>query len=130
MDVQSVLNKLNIEIDSFKITAKELAKLILLIDEGKINNKQARELFDKMLTSNKDVDELMKEIDINLISNEEELIAIIKQVLKDNPEVIIDYKNGKGKVAGYVVGQVMQITHGKADPTLTNKLVNQQLKEK
>ena len=130
VDVQSVLNKLNIEIDSFKITAKELAKLILLIDEGKINNKQARELFNKMLTSNKDVDELMKEIDINLISNEEELIAIIKQVLKDNPEVIIDYKNGKGKVVGYVVGQVMQMTHGKADPTLTNKLVNQQLKEK
>ena len=130
VEVQSVLNKLNIEIDSFKIPPSQLAELIKLIDERKINNKQARELFDSMLANSKGINELMKEIDINLISNEDELIAIIKQVLKDNPEAIIDFKNGKDKVIGFIVGQVMKLTKGKADPILTNKLVNQQLKEK
>ena len=130
VDIQSVLNKNNVSINDFSISPSAISGLLILVEQGKINNKQARELFSKMLTTNKTADELIKEIDLNLISNEVDLIDIIKQVLNDNPHLKTDYDNGKDKVVGYLVGQVMKRTNGKANPNVTHELVIKVLKEK
>lgn len=130
VDIQSVLNKNNVSINDFSISPSAISGLLILVEQGKINNKQARELFSKMLITNKTADELIKEIDLNLISNEVDLIGIIKQVINDNPHLKTDYDNGKDKVVGYLVGQVMKRTNGKANPNVTHELVIKVLKEK
>ena len=71
---------------------------------------------------------MLKSIGTSIINDEQELLKIIDVVLKDNPQSIIDYQKGKDRVVGFLVGKVMQITNGKASPSLTNKLVVQQLK--
>ncbi len=128
VDVQSVLNKNNIPIEEFKLSPKNLARLINLIETGKISNKQARELFKTIQINDDDPNDLLKSIGTSIINDELELLKIIDAVLKDNPQSIIDYQNGKDRVVGFLVGKVMQITNGKASPSLTNKLVVQQLK--
>ena len=128
VDVQSVLNKNNISIDEFKLSPKNLARLINLIEKGQVSNKQARELFKTIQINDDDPNDLLKSIGTSIINDEQELLKIINAVLIDNPQSIVDYRNGKDRVVGYIVGKVMKITNGKASPSLTNKLVVTQLK--
>ena len=128
VDVQAVLNKNNIDITKFPISPENMGQLIRLIDRGEISNKQAREIFAKMLQNNAKPEDLMKEMDASLLNDGGELLKIIQQVIKDNPKSVEDYQKGKDKAVGFLVGQVMKITQGKANPTLTNKLVINQLK--
>nr|MCR5505870.1 Asp-tRNA(Asn)/Glu-tRNA(Gln) amidotransferase GatCAB subunit B [Bacilli bacterium] len=128
VDIQRVLNKENISIENFTITQQNLAELIVLIQEGRVSNKQGREIFEKMLINNDSPHDLMKEMGTSLINDEEELLKIIKQVFVENPRSIVDYKSGKNKAVGFLVGKVMQKTNGQANPALTNKLIVEQLK--
>ena len=128
VDVQAVLNKNNIDITKFPISPENMGQLIKLIDRGEISNKQAREIFTKMLKNNAKPEDLMKEMDASLLNDGGELLKIIQQVIKDNPKSVEDYQKGKDKAVGFLMGQVMKITQGKANPALTNKLVISQLK--
>ena len=83
-----------------------------------------------MQENDADPNELVKAMGTTLISDESEILAIVKQVLDNNPQSIIDYKNGKDRAVGFLVGQVMKLTQGKANPALTNKLIVQELKER
>lgn len=130
VDIQAILNKEDISIKEFKVSPKHLAGLIKLIEKGTVSNKQAREIFVKMQENDADPNELVKVMGTTLISNESEILAIVKQVLDNNPQSIIDYKNGKDRAVGFLVGQVMKLTQGKANPALTNKLIAQELKER
>ena len=124
VDVQSILNKNNISIKQFNISAKHLAQLIKLIEDGIVYNRQAREIFTKMLDFDKDPHEYVEQSTIS----EEELLLVVKQVLDDNSQSIIDYKKGKDKAVGYLVAQVMKVTQNKANPALINKLIVKELK--
>ena len=128
VDVQAVLNKENISIKDFRISPQNLAKLILFVEQGKISNKQAKDIFDKMLKDNADPETIMKEMGTSLISDKEALLLIINQVLLENPQAIVDYRNGKDKAVGYLVGEIMKKTKGQANPSLTNELVVKRLK--
>ena len=127
VDIQAVLNKKNITINEFTVSPEYLADLINLIEDGEISNKQARELFIKMQECDGNPRELVKEISTTKLS-EKELLDIIKQVLNDNPQSIIDYNRGKDRAIGYLVAQVMKATNGKANPKLTNELILKELK--
>ena len=129
-DIQSVLNKEGISIKEFKIKPSLLAELVLLIEEGKASNKQARELFAKMLENPVSPKKLLEESGTSLISDEETLKAIIKEVVDANEQSVIDYKNGKDRAMGFIVGQVMKKTQGKANPGLASKLVLEELKRR
>ena len=83
-----------------------------------------------MQENDADPNELVKAMGTTLISDESEILEIVKQVLDNNPQSIIDYKNGKDRAVGFLVGQVMKLTQGKANPALTNKLIVQELKER
>lgn len=127
VDIQTILNKENISIKEFGISPKRLANLIALIENKAVYNKQARELFKIMLTDNRNPDEILKELGA-VINESDELKDIIKNVIDDNPQSIIDYKNGKDRAVGFLVGQVMKKTHGQANPELTNELIIKELK--
>lgn len=126
-DIQSVLNKEDISITEFKIKPSMMVELISLIEEGKISNKQARDFFSEMLTNPVSPKELLKKSGATLISDEDTLKQIINEVLSANEQSIIDYKNGKDRALGFLVGQVMKKTQGKANPAATSKLLVEEL---
>ncbi len=124
VDVQSVLNKRNITIKDFPIKSSELASLIKLVQEGRINNKQAREIFAKMINGGVDIKSIVTDANIN---EPQEIKRIVNEVLDANEQAIQDYKSGKTRVIGYIVGQVIKATEGKVDIELTKKIVIEEL---
>ena len=130
VDIQSILNKEDISIREFKISPEKLGELVILIEEGKVSNKQARDIFIKMLNSNKSPSELIKEPGSEMVSDEVMIMAIVKETINENPQAVIDYKNGKDRTVGFLVGQIMKKSNGKANPALANKLVIEELKRR
>ncbi len=124
VDIQSYLNKEEISIKDFPISSERLCSLIKLIENNTISNKQAREVFNEMLkdlnTSPKDI---ATKLGLVLITNTDELIKIIDDVIKNNQQSIIDYKNGKDRALGYLLGQVMKASKGQANPNLAKQIV-------
>lgn len=130
VDVQAILNKDGIEIKDFPISSEHLGELIKIIESGKVSNKQGREVFNKMLTSNKSPLDIVNEMGVTQISDEGSLLALINETLDEFPQSIEDYKNGKDRAVGFIVGQIMKKSKGKANPALTNKLVVEELKRR
>ena len=126
VDVLAVLNKRDIEIKDFSISPERLGQLIKLISEGTVTNKQARELFNKML----DNQETLESFNNGDGVSEEDILLQIRKVIDDNPHCIIDYKNGRDKVIGFIVGQVLKVSGGETNPNLTYKLVLEELKRR
>ncbi|MCQ2815185.1 MAG: Asp-tRNA(Asn)/Glu-tRNA(Gln) amidotransferase subunit GatB [Bacilli bacterium] len=129
-DVQAVLNKNGISIKEFPISVDNLGKLILMIEAGKVSNKQAREIFEKMLENNANPEDLAQKLGTSLNSDEASIMNMINEVLSQNPQSIIDYKNGKDRALGFLVGQVMKLSHGQANPAMTSKLLTEELKRR
>ena len=129
-DIQSVLNKEGISINEFKVKPSLLAELVLLIEEGKVSNKQARDLFAKMIENPVSPKKLLEESGTSLISDEGTLKVIVKEVVDANEQSVIDYKNGKDRALGFIVGQIMKKTQGKANPALASKLVLEEIKRR
>lgn len=130
VDIQAILNKEEIEITDFKVSPENLGKLVKLIEAGKVSNKQAREIFAKMQENNEDPEKLVEASGTSLISDEASLLAIVKETVDANPQAIVDYKNGKDRAVGFLVGQIMKKTQGKANPAMTNKLIVEELKRR
>ena len=126
-DLLRVLKSMEDEVDHIPIKAEYLAKLIGMIQKGNISRNAGKELFDKMISQNKGPEELASEIGLNQISGKEELLDIIQQTLKSHPQAVADYKNGKGEVLGFLVGQVMKISKGNANPQMTRELIKSNL---
>ena len=129
-DVQSYLNKTNTDISDFKVSPENLGALIKLVESGEISNKQAREVFEKMVETNRAPKEIVKELGFVQMSDENELLSIINELLDANPNLVADYKAGKDRVLGFFVGQIMKRTQGKANPSLTSKLLVEEIKRR
>ena len=127
-DVMKYLNKDSLTIMDSKLTPKMLTDLIKMIKDGKINGKQGKEVLDKMMDTGKDANVLVSELGLTQISNEDEIRDIILSVIKDNMNLIDDYKNGKN-VFGYIVGLIMKSTGGKANPVITSRILQEELKK-
>ena len=130
VDIQAILKKKDMSIREFSIGPEHLATLLIAIQDGKVSNKQARGIFKKMLEGNQKPESLINELGKTLLSDENELKGIVKDVLDENPQSIEDYKKGKDRAVGYLVAQVMKKTNGKANPALTNQLIIKEIKEK
>lgn len=130
VDIQAILHKEEIGIKDFKVSPENLGKLIKMIEEGKVSNKQAREFFAKMQENNEDPEKILAASGSSLISDEATLLAIVNETLDANPQSIVDYKNGKDRAVGFLVGQIMKKTQGKANPAITNKLVVAELQRR
>lgn len=131
VDVISYLNKNNISIQSFPLSATRLAELVDMVSSNDVNSNQAREIFNKMISDNLSASEAKKALGIvSQISDDEFIKKVINEVLDEFPNSIVDYKEGKGRALGFMIGQVMKKTQGKVNPKLTNDLLLEELKKR
>ncbi|MDG1331915.1 MAG: Asp-tRNA(Asn)/Glu-tRNA(Gln) amidotransferase subunit GatB [Crocinitomicaceae bacterium] len=130
-DVKSYLNATGQEIDKFPISTESLAALIALIDEGKVSSTLAsQKLFPEMLKDQSKTPLAIAE-ELNLIqdSNEDSILGFIHNVIEQHPEEIERYKNGEKQLVGFLMGQLMRLSKGKADPKAANQLMRKTLDE-
>ncbi len=126
-ELSMYLNENNMEIDECKIAPAQLAEMLKLIDNGTISGKIAKTVFAEMFASGKDPEVIIKEKGLVQISDEGELAKIVEEVIANNPKSVEDYHNGKEKAVGFLVGQIMKATRGKANPALVNKLLKEKM---
>ncbi len=110
------------------VTAPQLASLLAMVDKGTISGKIAKTVFAEMLASGDDPEKIVKDKGLVQMSDEGELVALVREIIAANPEQAQQYRDGKTKVIGFFVGQLMQKTKGKANPQLANKLFGRELK--
>lgn len=121
------LNAEGIEINETKLTPSHLAELLKLVDEGTISGTIAKTVFEEMFASGKKPAQIVKEKGLVQISDEGALAAVVAQVIAENPKAVEDYRSGQQKALGFLVGQVMKHTKGRANPQLVNKLLQEKL---
>ena len=126
-EISAFLNKDDIEIHESKLTPANLAMLINRIDDQTISGKIGKSIFEEMYSSGKTPDQIIDSQGLQQISDDGEIEKIINAVIKDNPSQVEGYKNGKDKLFGFFVGQVMKETQGKANPKVVNKLLKKKL---
>lgn len=129
-ELSAHLNSADIEIASSPVSAAQLGRLIQRIDDDTLSSKTAKELFKALWTkadASADIDELIGHLGLKQMSDDGELSAIVNQVLESNPEQVVELKSGKDKVLGFLVGQVMKATGGKANPKHVNELIRKNL---
>ena len=128
VDIQAYLNKEAITIYNFPISPKRLADLVNMIESKEISNKQGREIFTYMLTHDVTASEGKKELGISSqISDEDTIRSLVNEVLDANAQSIIDFKAGKDRALGFMIGQVMRKSGGKVNPSLTNKIMLEEI---
>ena len=128
-EVIAVLNRENIEINSFQIKPDRLASLLSRIQDNTISSKIAKDLFNQMLTNDKTVDEMIKDQGLEQITDEDSISQYVTEVLNEFSDQKDQYLAGKEQVLGFLVGQVMKRSEGKANPKLVNELIIRQIKE-
>ena len=124
----SRLNESDIDIKSSPLRANKLAELILRIEDKTISNNAAKKVFDEIWDQDKSVDEVIDQLGLKQISNENEVIDILNQVLQDNEAMVEEYKSGKDKAFNALIGQVMKASKGKANPGQVSQLLKEKLK--
>lgn len=129
-NVLGYLNKENKDIKEFIITSDHLSKLINMIDNGVISSKQGKIVFEEMLKNNDNPEDIAKRFEMIQISDEGFIMELINQVLSSNEQVVINYKQGKTNVLGFLVGQVLKLSKGKANPALVNKLMLEEINKR
>lgn len=128
--IKSYLNERALTITEFNFEAKKIAEIIKLIDEGKISNSAAQQLFLELIKQpTKLAEQLAKDLDLLQNSNSNELQELVTQALSKFPEKVTEYKNGKVSLLGLFVGETMKLSKGKADPKILNQLVKETLEK-
>lgn len=128
-DVSGWLNKHEVAIENAALTPKHLADLVELIDSGKVSGKQAKELLDDVMEG-KDPATVAKEKGLEQVSDTGAIEALVQEVLNQNAQAIEDFKAGKDRAVGFLVGQVMKKSKGKANPAMVNSMIQEELKKR
>jgi aspartyl-tRNA(Asn)/glutamyl-tRNA(Gln) amidotransferase subunit B len=126
-DVSAYLNSEGKELHQVALTPEGLAGMIKLIENGTISSKIAKTVFKELIENGGDAEKIVKDKGLVQISDEGTLLKIISEVLDANPQSIEDFKNGKNKAVGFLVGQLMKVTKGQANPQMVNQLLQQEL---
>ena len=129
VELVAYLNKENIKLKDNPCKAEYLAEMINMVEAGEISGKQAKTVFEEIMKG-KDPKKVVEEKGMKQVSDEGALLAIVNSVLDANPQSIVDFKNGKNRAVGFLVGQVMKASKGQANPQLTNKLIAQELNKR
>ena len=118
-----------INIRECPVSPEHLAELLIMIDKGAISGKIGKTVFAEMMTTGKDPQGIVKEKNLVQMSDEGDLLKLIQEIMIDNPAQVTQFKEGKTKVMGFFVGQLMKKTRGKANPQLANQLFSRELKK-
>ena len=111
--------------DDMKVSPRQLAVLVMMQRKGEITSNVAGEIFEALFEADTDPREYAAERGLLIRNDEDELRGIIKKAIEENPGAVADYKAGKTKAAGYIVGQVMKATRGSAAPQVLNRLLRE-----
>jgi aspartyl-tRNA(Asn)/glutamyl-tRNA(Gln) amidotransferase subunit B len=122
-DVMRRLKEEDKEITELNLSAQSLAELLNYVKSGKINNNTAKKVLREMLETNETASFIIEKNGLIQISDEDELEKIIDEVIKENQQSIEDFKNGKDRALGFLMGQIMKKTKGKANPNTANKIL-------
>ncbi|HOO55707.1 MAG TPA: Asp-tRNA(Asn)/Glu-tRNA(Gln) amidotransferase subunit GatB [bacterium] len=126
-ELMGQLNEKSLAIGECKITAVDFAELLELIKKGTINARIGKDIFKEMFETGKSAKSIIEEKDLVQVSDEGELEGIIEDVISANEGPVEDFRNGKGKAIGFLVGQVMKKTGGKANPQVVNRILKQKI---
>ncbi|MBR0350340.1 MAG: Asp-tRNA(Asn)/Glu-tRNA(Gln) amidotransferase GatCAB subunit B, partial [Clostridia bacterium] len=128
-DISRVLNETEMDAIEIPFDSNQLGKLVLLIDNGTISSSIGKKVLEELFENPKNPEEIIKEKGWIQISDEGAIKKIVNKILKENPQSIADFKAGKDRALGFLVGQAMKETKGKANPQMLNKLFLEELKK-
>lgn len=128
-DLSRLLMGNRLEITQSPVSPLQLAELLKLIDKGTISGKIAKTILEEMVITGKDPAKIVEEKGLVQISDEGEISRIIDEIIANNPKSVEDFRNGKTKAIGFLVGQTMKATKGKANPELVNKLLVEKMQQ-
>lgn len=120
-----LMKEKSIEANDLKFSPANLAKLIDLADAGTINNSVAKEVFEIMFDEDIDPDKYVEEKGLKIVNDEGALRETIEKIVAENPQSVLDYKAGKKKAIGFLVGQTMKAMKGKANPGMVNQILQE-----
>jgi len=128
-EVSGIMNTNKIDIASFKqkVSAERLARLLSLNSEGTISTASSKSMLWEMFATGKEADTLVREQGLNQISDTQEVKEIVSQVIESNPKAVADFAAGKEPALKFLVGQVMKVTKGRANPKVVNELLKKRL---
>ena len=127
-DIQAYLNKVNKSILETKLTKDKMIKLVNYLDDGKISHKNFKDIVLDIMETDKEIDTILEEKGIQNVVDNTLVLEIIEKVLKDNENVVLDYKNGNERSLKFLMGQVMKESKGSVNPKLANDLLIEKLK--
>ncbi|MBL6899418.1 Asp-tRNA(Asn)/Glu-tRNA(Gln) amidotransferase subunit GatB [Gammaproteobacteria bacterium] len=128
-ELSALLNNENLNIKDSKVSSDKLGQLILRIEDATISGKIAKDIFEKMWISGKEVDEIIQDEGLEQVTDDKQIEAMIDEVIKSNPEQLEQYRSGKDRLFGFFVGQVMQASKGKANPKQVNDILKSKLEK-
>ena len=120
-----LLKENNMDPEDLSFAPENLAKLVDLADAGTVNSSVAKEVFEQIFKENVDPEVYIEEHGLKTVNDEGALKATIEQIVSENPQSVADYKGGKKKAIGFLVGQTMKARKGKADPASVNKILKE-----
>ena len=126
-EVSKHLNACSLDIRNCPVPPASLAEMIALIDKGTISGKIAKSVFESMWNEGKPAPVIIKEQGLVQMSDEGELGGIVEAVIAANPQSVADFQAGKEKAIGFLVGQIMRQTKGRANPELVNRILKEKL---
>ena len=127
VDVNAYLNKVQQELKDTALTAEGLAGMIKLITDGTISSKIAKKVFAELIEHGGDAAQIVKEKGLVQVSDSGQLLAWVNEALNNNPKSIEDYKNGRDRAIGFLVGQIMKASKGQANPQMINKMLLEEI---
>ncbi len=128
-DVSRILNEKELEPEQIPFTAKQLAQMIRLIENGTISSAIGKKVLEELFENPKDPEEIIKQNGWIQISDEGTIKQVVMKILENNPQSILDFKAGKDRALGFLVGQAMKETKGKANPKMLNEMFLEELKK-
>lgn len=127
VEAMRLLKEEALELEAIRFSPENLAKLIVLVDNGTINRTVAKEVFEKIFAEDIDPEAYVEENGLKVVNDEGALRAVIREVIAANPQSVTDYHNGKERARGFLVGQTMRAMKGKADPAMVNRVLEELL---
>ena len=129
VETMRLLKEHGMEAEDIRFSPENLAKLIALTEAGTINSSVAKEVFEQIFETDVDPDQYVEEHGLKTVNDEGALEEVLMKVIADHPQAVADYKGGKEKALGALVGQTMKAMKGKANPGMVNQKLREMLKD-
>ena len=127
VETMRLMKEHEMEAEELMFSPKHLAELIELTDKGAINSSVAKEVFEKIFLEDIDPLQYVEEHGLKTVHDESVLRTVVEKVIGENPQSVADYRSGKEKAMGFLVGQTMKAMKGKANPAAVNQMLRELL---